>query len=217
MSVNCTTFVCQLLSTGFDADCRVYASDCNPCVLQNCSFTVGVQDDCLLWDCEAPWTTTTAASPTTTAAPGPPAPPSTAKGSVAVVLVVVALFFIVLLTVATAWASQAVRQTLRNGLDATATGLGRCWVCCSRQGDGAAAPQAFLGQFHGDGDEEPLVNAAAAQEQLDREALGLGPSWQERRQQHAQGRAAAGQWAGVDLHATSPPALIVEEDETESN
>lgn len=71
-----------------------------------------------------------------------------------------------------------------------------------------------------EGTEEQLLErrreraaAAAAQMQRDRELLGLGSSWQERRAQHAQGRAAAGQWAGVDLHATSPPPLIIEEDE----
>jgi hypothetical protein len=156
MSVNCSTFGCSLVSTGFDEACLVY-SECNPCFLKNCSYSLEVQEDCLIWDCVT-WTTTTPAPiTTTTSAPGPP---SSAKGAVTVLLVVIAVAVSIFLTVSTALASQAVRQTLRGGLAATATGLARCWSCCYRQGGAAAAaPPGFIDQFEGEdhSEHEPLV------------------------------------------------------------
>jgi hypothetical protein len=151
MDVNCTTFGCSIVSTGFDVDCHVYSPDCNPCFLSNCTFSEEATDECLVWYCTA-WTTTTTAAPaTTTAAPRPP--PPTASAITAIILVA-AFAVILLLTTATAWASQTFRLTLTNGFATTATGLRQCWLCCSRQDGAAAYPPAFQGQFHGDGDEE---------------------------------------------------------------
>ena len=50
------------------------------------------------------------------------------------------------------------------------------------------------------------------QEERDRDLLGLGPSWQDRRQQHAQ----KGQWQGHGLYATSPPPTARADTESSS-
>jgi hypothetical protein len=94
---NCTTFFCELLSRGFDANCPVY-EDCNPCWLENCTVTERVEEDCMQWECSL-YPTTTRTTTTTLMSTTKLPPRVHENAAVAIIMAVVVLCVAISMTI----------------------------------------------------------------------------------------------------------------------